>query len=174
MASRADATGGRPMLDRLFDPVRWLVMLMAFLAGLGVLAMVAVTCLDVVLREMGRPLIGALDIVTLAGLVAIACALPYTTAIKGHVAIEFFFHKLGRRTRWVVDGIARLIAMGLFGTLCAQCIRQGVKLQESGQVTPTLQAPMFWTMHLLAFSCGVVVLVIAYHLVLPGKEMIRQ
>ena len=46
---------------------------------------------------------GALDLGKGCGALVIAGALPYTTAVKGHVAIEYFFHKLGRRGRIVVD-----------------------------------------------------------------------
>ncbi|HOZ47909.1 MAG TPA: TRAP transporter small permease [Candidatus Hydrogenedentes bacterium] len=149
------------------------VLLLSVVAGLGVLTMMVVTCLDVILRLFGSPLIGAYDIVRLAGAVTIACALPYTTAVKGHVAIEFFFQMLSRRGRILVDTLARSIGMGLFGLLAWQSVVYGNGIKSSGQVTATLQIPLFWLPYVLALCCGVVVLVIFHNLMHPGREMIK-
>jgi TRAP-type C4-dicarboxylate transport system permease small subunit len=153
--------------------VRALVLVMAAAAGLGILAMIAVTCVDVILRIFGTALIGALDIVKLAGAVTIAGALPYTTAVKGHVAIEYFFQKLSRFGRIAVDSVARLLAMVLFGLLTYKFIDYGMSLKRSGQVTDTLQVPVFWVPYVMSVSCAVVVLVIFHNLVHPGKETIK-
>ena len=153
--------------------VRTLVMGMAYLAGMAVCVMAMTTCLDVVLRKLGSPLPGALDIVIIAGAIGIACALPYTTAVKGHVSIEYFFHKLSRRGRIVVDTFSRLLGMTLFVLLARQCALHGASMYRSGEVTPTLQVPMFWSLYVLSFSCGVVTLVIFHNMLHPNREMIK-
>ena len=144
-------------------------------AGLGVLTMMVVTCLDVVMRLpwINRSLLGAYDIVKITGALTLAAALPYTTAVKGHVAIEYFFHKLNRPGRIVVDVVLRLLAMAFFAFLCWRSVVYGLALRASGQVSQTLQLPVFWVPHVIGFCCGVVVLVIAYNLVHPGREMIK-
>lgn len=153
--------------------VRAMVYALAAVAGLGILTMMVVTCLDVVLRLFGRSLLGAVDIVMLAGAVTIAGALPYTTAVKGHVAIEYFFHKLSRTGRIIVDTLARLLGIGLFALLSWRSAGYAAQLKASGQVTPTLQLSLFWVPYLIAFSCGIVVLVIFHNLLHPGREMIK-
>lgn len=157
----------------VFRPVRWLVFALAGVSGVAVLVMMTVTCLDVALRIVGRSLVGAVDIVTMASAVAIACALPYTTAVKGHVAVEYFFHKLGRTGRVVVDTVTRLVGIGMFAVVCRECIRHGNKLRASHTVSMTLQIPTFWVSYVIAVSAGVVVLVILYNLLHPGREMIK-
>jgi TRAP-type C4-dicarboxylate transport system permease small subunit len=157
----------------VFGPVRVAVQAMEIVAAVGIVTMMLVTCVDVVLRLFGRPLTGALDIVKVAGAVTIAGALPYTTAVKGHVAIEYFFQKLGRRGRIIVDTFARLLGMVLFGLLAWQCIGYGAALRASGEVTATLQMPIFWVPWVLAVSCGVTCLTILYNLLHPGRAMIR-
>lgn len=153
--------------------VTLLVRALAGLAGLGVLVMTAVTCVDVLLRRLGRPLTGAYDVVCLASAVTIACALPYTTAVKGHVAIEYFFHKLRRSGRIVVDTLARLAGIALFAVLARQSVAYGQRLRQSGEMMPTLAVPLFWVPYLIAFCCAVVVLVIFHNLTHPGREMIK-
>ena len=82
------ATGARRLLDRYHQGLRALVTFLGMIAGAGLMAMVLVTSLDVVLRVFRISLKGAYDITTIAGALTVAAALPYTTAIKGHVAIE--------------------------------------------------------------------------------------
>jgi hypothetical protein len=83
------------MLRSLFglyeQALRIVVYALAIVSGLSVLAIMIVTCVDVILRHpwIGHPLVGAYDIVKIGGTISLAAALPYTTAVKGHVAIDF-------------------------------------------------------------------------------------
>lgn len=157
-------------------PVRWLrgaVWGVSALASLGVLAMMSIVCADVLMRRFGRPWVGAFDLVRICGAVTIACALPLTTAVKGHVAVEYFFHKLSRPWRIIVDSLSRLICAALFGLLCWRNIEYGRRLLRDGQVTMTLGIPLFWVPWVIALGCGLTTLVILYHLLQPGRELIR-
>jgi len=136
-------------------------------------ALMFVTCLDIVLRLFGHPLIGAYDIVRLLSVITISCAFPYTTAVKGHVAIEYFFHKMNRTGRMFVDTGTRVVSLTLFGLLSWRCVEYGKALKRTGEVTMTLQIPMFGVMYVIAFSCVVVALVILEHLLKPGKAFIE-
>jgi TRAP-type C4-dicarboxylate transport system permease small subunit len=99
--------------------------------------------------------------------------LPYTTAVKGHVAVEYFFHKLGRTNRVVADTLVRLLGMGLFVLLGWGCFQRGIDQQAAGTTTATLEIPLFWTWYVTAGCCGLVVLTIFAHLIRPGRELIR-
>jgi TRAP-type C4-dicarboxylate transport system permease small subunit len=153
--------------------LRALVQGLAYLAGASLLFMVAVTTVDVILRKFNLSLTGAYDLVKIGAAITVAAALPYTTAIKGHVAIEFFFHKLGRRGRIAVDALMRFGGMALFGLLAWGCIDYGNSLRAKGEVSMTLELPVFWVPYVLAVSCVLVVLIKAYHLFHPGKPMIK-
>jgi TRAP-type C4-dicarboxylate transport system permease small subunit len=135
--------------------------------------MILITVGDVIGRIFNMPIKGAYDLVQITGVLTIACALPYTTAVKGHVAIEYFYHKLSRTGRFVMDSVIRICAILLFSFLCIQSVRYAQSLQDSNQVTLTLQIPLFWVPWLIAVSSAVVVLVILENLLHPGKEMIK-
>jgi len=148
-------------------------MALAYVACVSLMVMVLVTSAEVVLRLFRVSLTGAYDIVKIAAAITIAAALPYTTAIKGHVAIEYFFQKLGRRGRVVLDALMRLGGMALFGLLAWGCVDYGNSLRVKGEVSMTLQLPIFWVPYVLAVSCVLVVLIKVYHLTHPGKPMIK-
>ena len=165
------------MAEKLFSfyeaVLKALVRLLAVISGMGIMAMIAVTVIDVLLRKSPFPFIGAYDIVQIAGAVTIAAALPYTTAVKGHVAIEFFYHKLGCTGRIVLDIFLRTLAIALFSYAAWYSYLYGNSLNASGQVSQTLQWPIFWLPYLFAVSFAVMVLVILQNLFRPGKEMIK-
>ena len=153
--------------------LKGLVYLLAALAAVSILVLMLITAVDVVFRALNQPIKGAYDLVQIAVVVAITGALPYTTAVKGHVAIEVFYHKLGRRGRVIMDSFIRILAMVLFAVLALQSFFYGNQLKATGQVSMTLQIPLFWVPYLITFSSVVVVLVIFDNLLHPGKEMIK-
>jgi TRAP-type C4-dicarboxylate transport system permease small subunit len=153
--------------------LRGAAILLAIISGLAILAMMASTCVDVVLRAFRHPLAGVYDIVKITGVIAITCALPYTTAVKGHVAIEYFFQKLSRKYRIVVDTLARSLGIALFAALAKQSAVYAVYLKDTNQVTSTLQIPVFWIPYVIAASCGIVAMVIVYNLFHPGRGMMK-
>lgn len=150
-----------------------LIMGLAWVAGAAVVIMMLLTCADVLFRLISRPITGTYDLVRVCGAVAIACAIPYTTAIKGHVAIEYFFHKLRPRGRLVVDTVMRLLMILFFGALGWQSIQYGRSLHAARQVTLTLQLPVFWIPYLISLACFVSMGVVVHNLFHPGKEMIK-
>jgi TRAP-type C4-dicarboxylate transport system permease small subunit len=168
-----DPTARSGIVPLYHGALRALVRFLGILSGAGLMAMVLVTSLDVVLRVFRISLTGAYDLVKIAAVLTVSAALPYTTAIKGHVAIEFFFQKLGRRGRAGVDALMRLSGMGLFGLLAWGGVRYGDSLRRSGEVSPTLELPVFWVPYLLAASCGLVVLIKLYHLFHPGQSLLK-
>ena len=156
-----------------WSPLRSLVRLSGQIAGVGILFMMTVTCVDIVLRRLGASILGAYDLVRIAGGITIAAALPLTTAVKGHVAIEYFFHRLGRRARIIVDSAMRTIQTAGFLFAAVAFLRRGNRLLRSGEVMPTLQCPIFWLAWLIAFMCLLTALVSLFHLLRPGRNLLR-
>lgn len=153
--------------------LRLIVNVLAGAAALAIVVMILVTCVDVVGRRLGYPLKGAYDVVELLGAIMIAGALPYTTACKGHVAIEFLLHTLSRRGRIVLDLFVRSASIVLFAFLTWRFFQYGRELRASGQVTLTLQWPIFWLPYWMAVCCAVMIPVLVYLFMHPEKELMK-
>jgi len=174
MKSSSPAVATLQTVSALYTRVlRAVVIAFAAVSGLAVMAMMAVTTFDVLYRVSGHTIHGAYDLVRIAGAIAIACALPYTTAVKGHVAIEYFYHKMNRPGRTVVDTLCRAMVIGLLGVFTWQCWNYGDTLKRTGEVSLTLQIPIFWVAYVIAVACGVTLLVTIHNLMHPGREMIK-
>lgn len=153
--------------------LRWLTHAMAAAGGVAVAGIMAVTVADVVGRQFGHPVKGAYDLVRVLGAIGMGCALPLTKAVKGHIAIEYFFQKLGGRGRAAVDTAMRLALLALFGLLTWRFVLQGKMFLDSGEVTATLHMPMFWVPWLVALACLATAGVTLWHLLHPGRSMAR-
>ena len=156
--------------ERLLRAMAWVL---AGLSGMAIVGMMGVTCADVVMRAAGQPIKGSYDLECILSVITLAGALPYTTAVKGHVAVEYFFHKLPHRSRVVVDSVMRILSILLFSLLAYQCFRHGTQMQRVNELMPTLLWPAFWVPWLIAISCAISALVVVYHLVFPGKAIMR-
>ncbi len=153
--------------------LRLIVNLLAAVAALAIVVMILVTCVDVVGRRIEYPLKGTYDMVELLSAIMIAGALPYTTAYKGHVAIEFILQKLSRRGRFILDAIIRGASILMFAFLTWRFIQYGRELRASGQVTLTLQWPVFWLPYWMAVCTAMMIPVLVYLFMHPDKELMK-
>jgi len=156
-----------------FTGLRLLVRALAIAAGFAILVMIGVTVTDIILRIFKSGIKGAYDIVRIAGVISVSCALPYLTAVKGHIAIEFLYQHFSRVGRIILDTLLRVITIGLFGFLIYFSFEYGISFIESGQVMPTLKIPMFWIPFVIGFNCLLMLFIVFFHLIHPGKEMIK-
>ncbi|MCF7959027.1 MAG: TRAP transporter small permease [Phycisphaerae bacterium] len=150
-----------------------LISAMVIASGICIFVMILTTCADVILRHFSHPIIGAYDIVKIAGALTLAFALPYTTAANGHVAIEYFFDKLNQTTRGIVNIFSKILSMTLFAFLTWRTVNYGTELHRIGQVTQTLQLPVFWISYVIGGCCLVMTLVLLHQLIQPGREVME-
>lgn len=163
-----------PAINTFWGGVVLLVKAMTLVSCLGLAALALITCGDIVLRVLKIPVKGAYDLVRICGALTIACAVPLTTAMKGHVAIEYFFHKLNRRGRIVVDSLMRLIMLVALLVAAWAAVSCGLQFLKNSEVTDTIAIPLFWLPWVIAFALMVTSLVVLFHLLYPGRELIKS
>jgi len=171
--SSSVGSGVKPFPTFYFKLLRQITLLFLTISIIGILVAMSVTCIDVICRIFRISFKGAYDIVMIAGAITITCSLPYTTAVKGHVSIDYFFHKLSKRGRIIVDAIVRILSILLFSLLAIQSIKYGKELFDRGEVTLTLQVPVFWILYVISISCMLVALIIFYNLLHPEKVIVE-
>ena len=151
----------------------FLCIALAGVAGAALLALLALTLADIVGRQLGCPIRGAVDVVQLLACLCASAALPYVTAVKGHIAVEFFFQRFPRPARVFWDTVNRLLVIMLFMYLSWSCFQHGARLFATHAVGLSLNVPIFWVLHVMGISFCLAILVVIYNLTHPGREMIR-
>jgi TRAP-type C4-dicarboxylate transport system permease small subunit len=122
-------------------------------AGLGLAFMMAVTLVDITMRVLGRPIIGAIELICFSGAIVVGFAIPYSSWMKAHVYVDLLEGKLTKRTRLILIGITKSIGILLFLFIAYNFILYGLSLKRSGEVSPGLKIPFYPITFGLAVSC---------------------
>ena len=130
------------------------------IAGVFLVGMTALTCADVVLRAFRHPILGTYEIIGFLGALTAGFALAYTTLIRGHVAVEILVMHLSKGLQKIIYLLVNFLSFGIFFLLGIECVRYGNDLKMAGEVSLTLELPIYPILYGLAFASIVVCLVI--------------
>lgn len=125
------------------------------LAGLVIVAMMATTVYDVVMRyAFARPTEWALTLNAAGILAATFLAVPHLAAINGHIDMDLFYRRLGRRGKAVADSINALTTFA-FGALLAWLgYRATYGAYASGLFTAGNFALPMWSLYAMVYLGG--------------------
>jgi hypothetical protein len=65
------------------------------------------------------------------------------------------------------------MVIAFFAVIARQTVIYGNTLRRTGEVSLTLQIPVYWVAYVIAATLAVTVLVKIYNLLHPGREMIK-
>lgn len=147
-------------MDRLLNSVRQLCGFLNVIAGVAITFIMVLTVLDVILRSFRRPIVGTYELVAFSGAVVIGFAIPLTSWMRGHIYVDFFTAKLPKAAQSIFNLITRCLGISLFILIGWNLIKVGMDLQQSGEVSLTLQLPFYPVAYGVAVSCFVQCLVL--------------
>lgn len=139
----------------IFKVVRWLDLVSAT----ALVAMMALTCADVVLRWFRHPIKGTYEMVSLLGAITVSFAVAHTLVQQGHVAVNLVVRLLPKRLQGVMESLIALLSGVLFAVIAWQCWLYGLGSQQAGEVSLTLQLPLYPVSYGIAIGTGAVCLV---------------
>jgi len=125
------------------NTVRGLSRALATVGGLALALLMLLTIADVVLRILGKPIVGPYELVALGGAIAIGLSLPLTSWVRGHIYVDSFVSRLPRTARAILNVATRLLVLALFLILGWNLLKYALDLRAAGEVTPTLRVPFF-------------------------------
>jgi len=128
-------------------------------AGICLIAMVALTSANIVLRLFWVPIRGTYELMGFFGALATAFALGYTQLQKGHIAVDILINSFPRRTKRILEAINGIAIMVFFSVMAWQISRKAWVLQTTGEVTETLRIVYYPFTYGVALGCGFLALV---------------
>jgi TRAP-type C4-dicarboxylate transport system permease small subunit len=131
-----------------------------WVSAVAIVAMMLLTCADVVLRYFRRPVPGTYELVCFLGAVAVAFALAQTSVEKGHVSVTFVVQLFPKRIRGLIACITTGFGLILFSLIAWQSIIYANNLRLSGEVSLTLELPFYPFVFGVGFSAAVVCLIL--------------
>lgn len=130
------------------------------IAGIAIVLMMLLTCADVVLRFMRRPIPGTYELVCFLGAVAVAFAMAHTTVQKGHVAVSLVVRLLPQRLQGLIEMLTGAFGFILFALVAWRSVLYANSLRATGEVSLTLQLPFYPFVYGIGFSAVAVCLVL--------------
>lgn len=152
-------------MDRVWRIVHWTAEGLKIAGAFCLVGMMALTCLDVLFRRfLERPILGAVELVSFMATLIPAFALAYTHKEKGHIGVELLMRYASPRTQRLVDICTTMLSLGLFGLLTWQMFEYARVIQQSGEVSTTLEFPEYLIIYAVTFGVFVLVWVLVEEL----------
>jgi len=139
-------------------------------AGLALSGMMFLTVADVLLRAFRRPIVGTYELVGLLGAVVIGFAIPQTSRLNGHVYMDFLTGKFSPQWSRILHFITRTIAIFVFVIIGWNLWLLGDDFKKMGEVTLTLQVPLYPIPYGIAVCCFIECLVLFVDMLAPRKD----
>lgn len=130
------------------------------MACVAVIIMMLLSVADVVLRLFGKPIPGAYELVGFLGTIVVSFALGFTSLEKGHIAVELLFTKLPQRAQIAIETVTNFLGFLIFGLIAYQAFIYALDIQKSGEVSSTLQMPIYPFIFGMALGFGLLCLIL--------------
>ncbi len=150
------------MLDTLS---RILNKLLVFLGGLFLVAMIVLTCANIISRLIWVPIIGTFELMGFFGALVTAFALGYTQVKRGHIAVDVLVNTFPNHVKKIIQTISDLICCIFFLMAAWQLAIKATTLLKTGEVTETLQVIYYPFTYAVAFGCLVLALTLLTELI---------
>ncbi len=138
-------------MNKTINILEWIVDKMTGLGAVCLVGMVVITCVDVVGRFFGHPILGSVEIVGFLSTLAVALSLPYTHQVKGHIGVEILVRLFSERVQTIIELCTNIVAMILFGIVTWRMAVYGKTMQSSGEVSMNLELPEYIIIYMVAF-----------------------
>jgi len=139
----------------IVGPLKWV-------AAVCVIAMMLLTVSDVILRFLRHPIPGTYEMVGFLGALFVSFSLAYTSIMGLHIAVDFVVRKLPPAARKIIEGVGEATGLVLFILLTWQCVKYGIDIKNAGEVSLTLQVPVYPFVFGVAVGCGVLSIVLIF------------
>lgn len=123
------------------------------LAGLGLAFMILLTLTDVLLRSLGRPIVGSIELVCFSGAIVVGFAIPYSSLAQVHIFVDFLIKRLPPKWSFSLRAFTTSIGCLLFLLIGYHFILYGMDLIRTGEVSAGLKIPYYPITFGLALSC---------------------
>lgn len=123
------------------------------LAIVFLMAIIALICVDVILRIFGMAILGAYELTRVFVALLVSFGLAYTQLKKGHILTDLFLVRFPKRVRKIISTINLFLAVVFYALVTWQLFKFAGKLIKTGQIVEQVELPLFPVMYGVAFGC---------------------
>jgi len=158
-------------MEKLLNTILRISKVLNGIAAGALTVMILVTVVDVFLRAVGRPVVGAYEIVALiCGPLVIGFAIPLSSWNKTHVSMDILLPRLATGNRDVVNVTTRIVCILLFAFIGYNMFSLGSEFRFSKEVSHTLRIPFYWVTYAVGACCFIECFVFICHIINIWRE----
>jgi len=130
------------------------------LSGIALVLMMGLVFVNVALRAVWKPLLGAYEFTGFLAAVTISFALAHCASKKGHIAITLFVDRLPPRVQAILDSFVAILGTALYAVISWQCVKYAINLYQIGEVSPATATPFYPFIFAVAFGLLMLALIL--------------
>ena len=113
------------------------------IAGAVLGFMILLTFLDVILRNLGHPITGSMELIQYGGSIVFGFSIPYGTLLGSQIIVDILTGKLSPRKKRTVDIITRCVGIIIFLFVAYNFFLYGIDVQKTGERTASFKVPYY-------------------------------
>jgi len=140
-------------METLFRILLRVSKILSHVGGAALTFMMFLTVADVLMRAVGRPILGTYELVSLSLAIVIGFTIPKVSLDRGHVYMEILLEKLSERDKAIMNTFTRILGFVLFAIIGYNLFLIGNEFRTSGEVSSTLKLPFFPISYFVGVCC---------------------
>ena len=113
------------------------------IAGVVLAFMIVLTLCDVILRNLGHPITGSMEIIQYGGSIVFGFSIPYATWIGAQVVVDLVTQKLGLKNRKRIQAVTRAIGIIMFLFIAYNFFMYALDVKRTGELTASFKIPYY-------------------------------
>lgn len=124
--------------------IQWLARLFGRISMVSLAMMMVLATVNVLLRSvLNNPILGTYEMVGLLASLTVFFSLANTEVQKGHITVTMVLTALPRRVRMIMEIVVSLFSAGVCFLIILEGVIYGSECWKAGEVTSTMEIPLF-------------------------------
>jgi TRAP-type C4-dicarboxylate transport system permease small subunit len=113
------------------------------IAGAVLASLIVFTFCDVILRNLGHPITGSMEIIQYGGSIVFGFSIPYATWMGAQVLVDLVTQKLAPRNRKRFEVATRIVGILLFLFVALNFFLYALDVRRTGELTASFKIPYY-------------------------------
>jgi TRAP-type C4-dicarboxylate transport system permease small subunit len=133
----------RDRMKRLMAAVLKGDLILYTIAGVVLAFMIILTLCDVILRNLGHPITGSMEIIQYGGSIVFGFSIPYATWMGAQILVDLVTQKLGLKNRKKIKALTRSIGIIMFLFIAYNFFMYALDVRRTGELTASFKIPYY-------------------------------
>jgi TRAP-type C4-dicarboxylate transport system permease small subunit len=110
----------------------------------GILAfMIVLTFFDVILRNLGHPITGSMELIQYGGSIVFGFSIPYGTLLGAQIIVDILTEKLSPKKKRIIKVLTRCVGIIIFLFVAYNFFVYGIDVRKTGERTASFKVPYY-------------------------------